>query len=241
MSQHYYIITPKFRLCLHVLYFLTGTAYILAGQLDISWLRAFKVVPLFLLICLVVPSKQNKTSTKLMRGVVCGIAGDLVLEYWGGGELFSLGAFFFLLGHAMYNLSILDLWQLKKQHRLFHRRLWVILGTVVLLSGSFVNLATTITDKMRHDNYLMLYLMPVYLTFLTLNCINAYLLLLAEKHIDRNHFFLLLGTILFCVSDNVLGRAIFADFKILDSKKINSLVIMGTYYLGQHMLVLNAS
>lgn len=80
--------------------------------------------------------------------------------------------------------------------------------------------------------------MPIYLIFLTSNCINAYILMIANKRIDKYHFFLFLGTVIFLISDNVLGRAKFTDFKIF-SKKVNSLVIMATYYLGQYLIVLN--
>lgn len=85
----------------------------------------------------------------------------------------------------------------------------------------------------------MVIIMPIYLIFLTFNCVNAYLLLLAEKSPDRYHVLLLVGTVMFLVSDNVLGRTIFAGFHIYNHK-INSLIIMVTYYLGQYLIVLNS-
>lgn len=62
--------------------------------------------------------------------------------------------------------------------------------------------------------------------------------MIANKRIDRYHLLLFLGTVMFVISDNVIGRGIFTDFKIFN-KKINSIVIMTTYYLGQYLIVLN--
>lgn len=87
----------------------------------------------------------------------------------------------------------------------------------------------------------MLYLLPMYLIVLTFNVVNAYMLLLAQKNIDRYHVMLFFGTIMFCISDNVLGKAIFSDFKIFGERKINSLVIMISYYFGQYFIGLNVS
>ena len=51
----YKISNPTIRIVLHILFFLSSTAYILAGQLDVSELRIFKVLPLIILILLVLP------------------------------------------------------------------------------------------------------------------------------------------------------------------------------------------
>lgn len=77
----YKITNPTIRIILHLLFFLTGTAYILAGQLDISFLRYFKVVPLLILILLILPTNANHTNSKLIVGILGGLGGDLVLEY----------------------------------------------------------------------------------------------------------------------------------------------------------------
>lgn len=63
----------------HILYFIFGIGYILAGQLDISELRTFKVFPLVILILLILPSQRDLNAIKLILGVMFGIAGDLVL------------------------------------------------------------------------------------------------------------------------------------------------------------------
>lgn len=87
----------------------------------------------------------------------------------------------------------------------------------------------------------MVILMPVYVTFLTMDSIHAYLLMIANKKANKNYILLFVGCLMFLISDNVLGRAIFANFRILDSHKINSIVIMSTYYLGQYLIVLNTA
>ena len=45
-----------------------------------------------------------------------------------------------------------------------------------------------------------------------------------------------LGTLSFLISDNVLGRAIFGEWRILDSRKVNSVVIMLSYYIAQYLM-----
>ncbi len=57
---------------------------------------------------------------------------------------------------------------------------------------------------------LMVILLPIYLVVLTLNCVNSLLLTMNRKKIDILYVVLICGTVLFCISDNVLGRVIFA-------------------------------
>lgn len=75
----YKISNPTIRIVLHILFFLSSTAYILAGQLDVSELRIFKVLPLIILILLVLPSRLHRISIKLIVGIVSGLIGDLIL------------------------------------------------------------------------------------------------------------------------------------------------------------------
>lgn len=134
----------------HILYFVFGIAYILAGQLNISELRTFKVFPLVILILLIIPSQKDINAIKLIFGIIFGIAGDLVLEYGGHHSLlFSVGAACFLVGHIFYNFAMFDLWEHKTEILLLRRKIAILFGNAILLSGSFLNLATTISDKMK--------------------------------------------------------------------------------------------
>jgi hypothetical protein len=121
------------------------------------------------------------------------------------------------------------------------RKVLILFGSAFLLSCSFINLSTTVSDKMKQDSTLMVCVMPIYLVMLTLNCVNAYLLSLNCKKLDIHYLLLVFGTVMFCILDNVLGRVIFADLEIGGSHKINSIVIMVTYYLGQYFIVLSIS
>jgi hypothetical protein len=122
-----------------------------------------------------------------------------------------------------------------------NRKVLILFGSAFLLSCSFINLSTTVSDKMKQDSTLMVCVMPIYLVMLTLNCVNAYLLSLNCKKLDIHYLLLVFGTVMFCILDNVLGRVIFADLEIGGSHKINSIVIMVTYYLGQYFIVLSIS
>ena len=147
-----------------------------------------------------------------------------------------------MIGHVLYNLCILDLWEKVELASLTQKKKFLILfGSAFLLSCSFINLSTTVSDKMKQDSMLMVCVMPIYLIMLTLNCVNAYLLNLNCKKLDLHYLLLLFGTVMFCISDNVLGRVIFAYLEIGGSHKINSIVIMVTYYLGQYFIVLSIS
>lgn len=79
MSQNHSISNKWIRLILHCFYFITATAYILAGQLDVDELRIFKVVPLALLILLLLPQKLNRNVVMIMLGIVASAIGDEIL------------------------------------------------------------------------------------------------------------------------------------------------------------------
>jgi hypothetical protein len=48
---------------------------------------------------------------KVIFGIICGIAGDEILEYCEGNLLYtSIAIGFFLIGHIFYNLAMFNLW-----------------------------------------------------------------------------------------------------------------------------------
>lgn len=114
----------------------------------------------------------------------------------------------------------------------------VVLGSAFFLAVATINLATTLSDKLRNDDFIMVLVLPVYLIFLSFLVINAYLLMLGDRKPKLNSVLLLLGAISFFISDNVLGRSRFADFVIFDIKHMNGVVIMATYYLGQYLIAM---
>jgi hypothetical protein len=75
----YIVKNNKIRIIAHILFFLFGTLYILAGQLSIDWLTIFKAFPLTMLFILVIPSSTDITIIKSILGVACGIIGDYIL------------------------------------------------------------------------------------------------------------------------------------------------------------------
>lgn len=98
-------------------------------------------------------------------------------------------------------------------------------------------MATTVTDKLKDENFLLVILLPIYLVLLSLNCVNTIILICGSEKVSKWMLMLFIGTFFFYVSDNVLGKAVFADFKIGGERKYNSVVIMVTYYLGQYFIV----
>jgi hypothetical protein len=68
-----------FKIIAHNLYLVFATLYILAEQVNIDAFRAFKGLPLLMLISLVLPQTLDKSAIKSIAGVICGIIGDYIL------------------------------------------------------------------------------------------------------------------------------------------------------------------
>jgi uncharacterized membrane protein YhhN len=162
--------------------------------------------------------------------VIFGAIGDLFLEY-GSENYFNLGAASFLVGHVLYNLSIIDLWNGFDQTIFLKRKLAFFACTVFFFSVAAINLATTLEGQ----SLLNCILFPIYITFLTLNCINATFLVCGSRA-TTDHLWLLTGAINFYLSDNLLGKTEFGGFKIAGDGRYNSVVIMVTYYAGQYFM-----
>lgn len=116
------------------------------------------------------------------------------------------------------------------------RKYVLLLSIVFFLTVSLINLSTIISDKLKEENLMLIYLLPVYRIFLSLNCINSCIILLGKKKIHKYEVLLFVGTICFYISDNLLGRTMFADLSIGEDKKYNSLFIMLSYYVGQYCI-----
>lgn len=82
----------------------------------------------------------------------------------------------------------------------------------------------------------MLPLLSVYLVFLTLNCVNSWVLVCGKGGAVSAAVSLWIGSVCFLISDNILGRSVFGKWVIWDSHKINSVVIMVSYYLAQLLM-----
>ncbi len=143
-----------------------------------------------------------------------------------------------MIGHLFYNLAFLSFWRLNDDIKLLQRKYMALFICILLLSISALNLSTSISDKLKKDEEIIIYSLPVYIIFLTCTAINPILLLLGDKFIRKSSFLLVIGGLLFFISDNLLGKTKFSDFAILDNKRYNSLAIMVSYYLGQYFIAL---
>jgi uncharacterized membrane protein YhhN len=138
-----------------------------------------------------------------------------------------------LVGHILYNSIIIEGWKLIDLKSLFRKKLIFYLGTIFLFSLTGMNL-TTSAEGVETVN---LIIFPVYIAFLTLNCVNALILLCGSKQITVRGTVLLLGTLSFYISDNILGKTQFGGMIIGGDRAYNSLFIMLTYYAGQYLIV----
>ena len=57
-----------------------------------------------------------------------------------------------------------------------------------------------------------------------------------KNKLSKEDVLMFLGSINFMVSDNLLGKSIFGDWEIFGSHKVNSILIMGTYYIAQYLM-----
>jgi len=87
----------------------------------------------------------------------------------------------------------------------------VLIITALILIISTINLSTTVSDKLKDDNFMMVLVLPVYLVFLSFSSINAFLLLVSERKPTINYSLMFAGTVFFLISDNILGRSMFAN------------------------------
>jgi len=106
-------------------------------------LGAFKAVPFLVLVYDLAQHWRNLNILRAIVAVIFGAAGDLFLEY-GGESLFNLGAASFLVGHVLYNLSIIQFWKNIDIKLLFKRKLIFFVSTAGFFSAGAINLTTTL-------------------------------------------------------------------------------------------------
>lgn len=74
---------------------------------------------------------------------------------------------------------------------------------------------------------------------LDMTALNPVFLLLSERKIQPAAIYMLLGGMSYFCSDNLLGMSKFGGFLMLNSKRVNSLAIMSTYYIAQYFIPLS--
>jgi hypothetical protein len=74
---------------------------------------------------------------------------------------------------------------------------------------------------------------------LDMTALNPLFLMLSERTIQPAAIYLVLGGISYFLSDNLLGMSKFGGVLLLGERRVNSLVIMGTYYIAQYFIPLS--
>lgn len=74
---------------------------------------------------------------------------------------------------------------------------------------------------------------------LDMTALNPLFLFLSERKIQPAAIYMLLGGISYFFSDNLLGMGKFGGVLLLDSRRVNSLAIMCTYYIAQYFIPLS--
>jgi hypothetical protein len=99
---------------------------------------------------------------------------------------------------------------------------------------------TIITDKAKDEDMLLVVLLPIYNVLLNSSAINPILLMMGSRKVCSQSIYLVLGGLSFYISDNVLGKSHFTDLAIFGDRKIDTIIIMTTYYLAQYFNSLGA-
>jgi uncharacterized membrane protein YhhN len=230
--------TGKLERLAHLFYFLSGLTYIVGPTLGIAWFAYFKALPLLIVIVMLLSEGRWEQTGLIVAGLVFGVMGDLVLEH-GGDDLFALGAGFFLVNHIFYNVHFLSLWQNRESEILFQRRPLALLAFILIVSANSINLVTSFSDKEKAEKGILVFLLPVYMTLLGLTAINPILLILSERKVCLASIFLVAGGISYLISDNLLGMTMFGGVELFGQRRINSVLIMTTYYLAQYFIPLS--
>lgn len=64
------------------------------------------------------------------------------------------------------------------------------------------------------------------------------LFIIGEHKISNQSIFLAIGGILFFISDNLIGKDKFTDYKVFGIKELNGVIIMASYYLSQYFITM---
>lgn len=198
---------------------------IIGEGFQISWLQMFKPLPIVLMIYYI-HSKNSPRDHLMPRfveiGLVFSLIGDLFLMS-NEDSSFVIGTVFFMIAHVIYILAFRmgeEIKDISKEFRVMRWGAYIII--LVLLAVNIFSLLDKFINK------------PVFVIYSVILAAEAMITLNRYEISSRpSFFFILIGVVLFSVSDNLLG---FLKFNAIKTD-LGRFFIMLTYYGAQYFIM----
>lgn len=221
-------LTKKVTIVLDVLFLTLSIIYLVVDWVDvpsIKFLLAVKPIPIFLMIVHFWPVRSYHPAVlKMTIALAWGSVGDILLlirflfEGTTQEILFDAGALAFLVGHFFYVLAFLEAAEsiaegkVELQTVLGHKILFIFIW-LVLVSFSFY-IISGLMQNIAPDSILN-YVLPVYGTFLLMLVMGALFFFVLVKGVSKLSLLaailILVGAVLFFISDNLLAQGAFGE------------------------------
>lgn len=163
----------------------------------------------------------------IIMGGALGLVGDILLDlkgiYPAEENLYLKGGFvFFLVGHIFYTLSIIYSTRMKW---------YLIIGAVIV--SVIIGVGTVLMANVMKVHYgAYRRIVAVYVSFLSLTTVTALISAIATGF-QKGYVLLLIGSVLFFLSDAVLSNTFFGRGK---DKKHHLFINHFLYYAGQYLI-----
>lgn len=167
-------------------------------------------------------ARQHLVPRIIEAGIALSLVGDVLLM---SNEMsaFMVGTCFFTAAHLLYIVGFRIGVQVKVMKKFYRRVRWaayIVIGLALL--GNYQMLWDKLPSKIIFVPYMCI------LAIETMNCLARY-----EQTVNSSFYFVVLGILLFTVSDNLLGFLKFNEIKT----DLGRAVIMITYYSAQYFLM----
>jgi uncharacterized membrane protein YhhN len=207
-----------------IFYFLTGICYIILQNrlpFTIAALLKALIIPLLILLFLFNSDHlKNRLHVYMLAGLIFSWAGDVILEFAvKNGDLFVPGLISFLLAHVMYIIVFVS----TKGKNSFAGSRILLLVPVLIYGIALVSFLYAGLGAMRVP---VIVYAAVILTMLSA-AINR-----REKVNKKSYWLVLIGAILFVISDSVI-----AVNKFCTVFPQAGTLIMATYIIAQYLIV----
>ena len=210
---------------INLLIFSTIIVELFGELLNIKPLRLIKIIPIYLMIYNISMQKVVKDQQQINMikyGLVLSSVGDFLLMF---NELlyFMIGTGFFLVAHLLYCAAAMVGEKTKETTPKIKRRM--IIGCVILILMLASNIYT-LWDVMPNRFLFTLY--GGVLCLINILCVVRY-----EKTTWASYVQMLIGSLLFGISDNLLAMLKFNGV----ASNLGRTVVMFTYYFGQYFIM----
>lgn len=218
-------------LCFYLFFALLSLAHLYACYFHIEKSRMATKPLLLLSLALFYVFGAHNFSWFILLALLCGMAGDIFLLVPGQGKCFTAGASVFGIGHVLYSVVLYSMLGAAGAAL----RIWFILLVALVYAAAVAAASAWMIPHI--DKTFMKLSMPVYFGLVALVNVGAWLNFAASAKADAPDLLgvslLVVGGVLFFVSDTILARGIF-----IREKEHMNFSVMLTYIAAQFCLCL---